>query len=234
MSAVAISDFQNYQKPRPLLSSMAWALGIEVLLVLSILLWIATRPEKVGLQVVAINLDEAPAPPIPAVDKAKPTPVTPPKLKEIVKPITKPTPPTSQPTAQITKEAETPTREVTSVAAPTAFSQPQPSPPAPAATVQQQVGPSDEYKAKIQAAVQTAFYYPMAASEMGLHGRTRVGFTLRNTTATDLKIVVSSTLGIIDRAALQAVQKAAMPAPPAELRDKPIYYEIWIDFRPAN
>ena len=94
MTAVAFSDFQNYQKPRHLLSSMAWALGIEVLLVLSLLIWIATRPEKVGLQVVAINLDEAPAPPIPAVDKAKPTPITPPKLKEIVKPVTKPTPST--------------------------------------------------------------------------------------------------------------------------------------------
>jgi TonB family protein len=60
----------------------------------------------------------------------------------------------------------------------------------------------------------------MAAAEMGLHGRARVGFNLRNTTASDVKIINGSGLALIDRAALAAVQKAVYPNPGSEQKDK--------------
>ena len=94
------------------------------------------------------------------------------------------------------------------------------------------MGPSDEYIAKVRAAVQAAFAYPMAAAEMGLHGRARVGFNLRNTSASDVKIINGSGLGLIDRAALAAVQKAAYPTPPTEQKDRTNYCEVWIEFKP--
>jgi protein TonB len=46
------------------------------------------------------------------------------------------------------------------------------------------------------------------------------------------RILSSSGLGIIDRAALQAVQKANYPLPNAELRERTLSYEVWIEFKP--
>jgi protein TonB len=153
------------------------------------------------------------------------------KKPEPIKPKVEPKPikavqPPPVPVAQTPQVQPTPVAET-----PNAFTAPAPVPPPPPVAARA-VGPSDEYKAKVQAAVQAAFYYPMAAQEMGLTGRTRVGFVLTNTTASEAKIVTSSTIGIIDRAALQAVLKAVFPSPPAELRDKAIAYEIWIEFKP--
>ena len=166
-------------------------------------------------------LKQEPQTPEPVKPKVEPKPI-----KSIVTPLPTQTPtptltPTPAPQQQATPLAETPN----------AFSAPTPVSVTPV-VINKQVGPNDEFKAKVQAAVQAAFYYPMAAQELGLSGRTRLGFTLTNNTATDAKIIQSSTIGIIDRAALQAVLKALYPIPPTELKDKPLNYEIWIEFKP--
>jgi len=209
-------------------SSLGMAFTIELSLALlfaSYLIFRQVAPVFISLP---IQIEEAPPTAPLKQEPKKPEPVKPkiePKpLKSIVMPPAAPTP-TPVPQQQATPVVETPT----------AFSAPAPAPtPAPIVPVvtNKQVGPSDEFKAKVQAAVQAAFYYPMAAQEMGLSGRTRVGFALSNTTATDAKIIQSSSIGIIDRAALQAVLRAIFPTPPAELKDKTLSYEIWIEFKP--
>jgi TonB family protein len=72
----------------------------------------------------------------------------------------------------------------------------------------------------------------MAAIEMGLHGRVRVSFVLKNTQVSEPRIVASSGMGLIDRAAIQAVQKALYPMASIEWRDKNLVYEIWIEYKP--
>jgi len=213
-----------YQAPdkKTFWSSLGWALTVELvgaLLLGSYLIFRQVAPSFTSLPIEIVDVPRTE--PIKQEIK-KPEPIKPkvePKPIKAIQP--PPAPATPSPQVQATPVAETPN----------AFTAPAPVPmPPPMAA--KPVGPSDEYKAKVQAAVQAAFYYPMAAQEMGLTGRTRVGFVLTNTSASDAKIVTSSTIGIIDRAALQAVLKAVFPSPPVELRDRALSYEIWIEFKP--
>jgi TonB family protein len=203
-------------------SSLGWALGIELSAVVLIALYLVFRQVAPSFSTLPIEIEDIPKTEPVKQEIKKPEPIKPKVEPKPIKAVQPPPVPVAQtPQVQPTPVAETPN----------AFTAPAPVPPPPPVAARA-VGPSDEYKAKVQAAVQAAFYYPMAAQEMGLTGRTRVGFVLTNTTASDAKIVTSSTIGIIDRAALQAVLKAVFPSPPAELRDKAIAYEIWIEFKP--
>ncbi len=201
---------------------MGWALGIELSAVVMLALYLVFRQVAPSFSTLPIEIEDIPKTEPVKQEIKKPEPIKPKVEPKPIKAVQPPPVPVAQtPQVQPTPVAETPN----------AFTAPAPVPPPPPVAARA-VGPSDEYKAKVQAAVQAAFYYPMAAQEMGLTGRTRVGFVLTNTTASDAKIVTSSTIGIIDRAALQAVLKAVFPSPPAELRDKAIAYEIWIEFKP--
>ncbi len=212
-----------YQAPqkKTLWSSLGMAFTIELIGVAAIALYLVLKQVAPTFTALPIEIMDVPkSEPVKEVIK-KPEP---PKPKIEPKPLKALQPPP-------TPVAPSPQVAPPVVEAPNAFTAPTPT-PTPVPMVSKAVGPSDEFKAKVQAAVQAAFYYPMAAQEMGLTGKTRVGFVLTNTTATEAKIVTSSTIGIIDRAALQAVLKAVFPSPPADLRDKPITYEIWIEFKP--
>ncbi len=213
-----------YQAPKKdnFWSSLGLAFTIEISCALLIACYLVFRQVAPSFTSLPIQIEDTPKTEPIKQEIKKPEP---PKPKIEPKPIKSVQPPPT-PVAPAPQVQATPVVE-----APNAFTAPAPL-PVPAPVVSRQVGPSDEYKAKVQAAVQAAFYYPMAAQEMGLTGRTRVGFVLTNTSATDAKIVTSSSIGIIDRAALQAVMKAAFPTPPADLRDKAIAYEIWIEFKP--
>ena len=230
MNTLSINNTSNFGTEKSALwSSLGMAFALEALVVVSLLLWLAYREVPVHFSALPIEIENTPKvnepeppkvqPPLPKPPKIEPKPLKePPKVKV-------PTPPIPIPESVV---------QAPSVATPNAFTQvaTPPAPPPPPPVESKPMGPSDEYIARVRAAVQAAFAYPMAAAEMGLHGRARVGFNLRNTTASDVKIINGSGLGLIDRAALAAVQKAAYPNPPAEQKDKTNYCEVWIDFKP--
>lgn len=204
------------------------ALVLEVLLVLVMLALLEHSrhtPPKFSTPVKLTIVDE-PAPPKPVV---KPKPIPPvPKPKPVVQHIVRPQPVV---TPQPPKPDPLPPKVVT----PTAFTQPVPLPPAPppppevAPTVDNTAAIKATYADKIHSAVQAAVYYPPAAAAMNYSGRVRVEFHLLNGAPSDEKVLISSNLGIIDRAALRAVKTAAYPAPPKELRDKDEIYQVWVE-----
>jgi TonB family protein len=206
-------------------SSFGIALLLELILIAITLAWLMTHETNSQVHNLAIELLSDP----PSPEPVKPEPPKPPTPKIEPKP-SKTQPQIQPPAPQITPAVVAPT-ETPVTSTPNAFTQATPvaapNPPEPKLS-----GPSDEYIARVKAAVQSAFYYPMAAIEMGLHGRVRVGFNLKGTVMSEPRILSSSGLGIIDRAALQAVQKANYPLPNAELRERTLSYEVWIEFKP--
>jgi protein TonB len=64
----------------------------------------------------------------------------------------------------------------------------------------------------------------------GMSGRTRVAFTYRDGTVSDVRLVVSSGIGLLDRAALAAVRDAVYPNAPAELAGKVLSKQLWVTF----
>ncbi len=88
-----------------------------------------------------------------------------------------------------------------------------------------------DYTAKIRNAVQTALVFPKAADALRYTGRTRVEFHLYQGRQSGARIMVSSGIGMFDRAALQALQDAVYPQPPEALRDQSRLLQIWVEFR---
>jgi TonB family protein len=167
--------------------------------------------------------------------KQEPTPVQP-KPVALVKPQLPPPEPVKPVTAPPPQAAVVPMAEPAPpvpVAAPAPAPAPAATPPAPPPPAQPVViGPSDEYKASVTAAVQAAFSYPPAAAQMGYHGRVRVAFTLQDGHPSGPRILVSGGMQMIDRAALRTVLVASYPAAPRNLLGAAINFEVWIEFRP--
>ncbi|MDB5991669.1 MAG: TonB family protein [Herbaspirillum sp.] len=167
---------------------------------------------------------EPPAPPkpLPVPEPAKPK-VAPAKPRA-------PAPPKQQPQPQPTPQ----TPPVTPTATPNAFTEPvaPPSPPPPPAAppATAKADPSPEYAAKVRAAVLAAVYYPPAAAALHYTGRVRVEFHLRDAVPGAARILSGSGIGMIDRAALQTVQNAHYPEPPAEMRGSDRLYQVWVEF----
>ena len=205
------------------------ALLIEVLVVAVMAMLLAHPPRivpKYSKPVKLVIVNE-PTPPKPVVEPKPMPPV--PKPKPVVRHIVHPRP-------IVTPQPPKPDPIPPKVATPTAFTQPVPPPPAPplppqpAPSVDNTAAVKASYDDKIHAAVQAAVYYPRAAAAMNFSGRVRVEFHMLNSVTSDAKVLVSSNLGMIDRAALRAVKTAAYPAPPKELRDKDLTYQVWVEF----
>ena len=90
------------------------------------------------------------------------------------------------------------------------------------------VDPAPAYNARLAAAVQAAFELPAAASALNFKGRTRIEFALHDGLASAIRVIVTSGLGAVDRAAVKAVQAAVFPSPPAALQGKEGGYQIWV------
>jgi protein TonB len=148
--------------------------------------------------------------------------------QEDQQPLKPPAPkPKPQPKPQVVPEEPKPELPQVTEAQATAFTEPTPPPPE---AVVGKAEPSAEYAAKVHAAVQAAHYYPPAASSLRYSGRVRVEFHLRDTTPGELRLMVASGFGLIDRAALQAVQTAHYPEPPPELQGSDHVYQVWVEF----
>ena len=189
----------------------------------TLLTWVASVKPAQSEPVPIVLANEEPAPVKPPEPKPEP-----PKPKP--KPITPPPKATPQPPPPLEIPAERP-KQTPMVQVPTAFTEPVPPPaPLPQAVKTDNAKPSAEYAAKVHAAVQAAHYYPPAAAALHYSGRVRVEFHLRDKIPSESRILVASGLGIIDRAALQAVQNAQYPTPPAELVGIDLIYQVWVEF----
>lgn len=169
------------------------------------------------------RMPPAPPPPKPLPPVAIPKPQVQPKAK--VAPQKTATPAAAVPTPELAPSTPAPVAE-----APTAFSEPVRTPPAPP-PADDKDAPNAEYAAKVKAAVQAAVVYPPAALALHFAGRVRVEFHLRDSVAGQARIVTASGVGMIDRAALQSVQNARYPVPPAEMQGKDHVYQVWVEFK---
>jgi protein TonB len=185
-----------------------------------------TLSEPVPLTLVSETLPEPeqkplPKPPEPPKTIPKPTPAKP-----------KAAPPKPQPPAAAPVQPA-PQTEAVKTDTPTAFTEPAQAaaPPPPAPTPAGKSDRNAEYAAKVRAAVQAAVVYPPAAASLRFSGRVRVEFHLRDSVAGQARVLIPSGVGMIDRAALQSVQNAGYPAPPADLRGSELIYQVWVDFQ---
>jgi protein TonB len=108
-----------------------------------------------------------------------------------------------------------------------AVSAPAPAPPPPA---QAKSDPNAEYAARVKAAVQAALVFPAAAAALDFKGRARVEFKLRDRVPSQAHLLISSGMGLTDRAALQSVEVAQYPPPPTGLQGKEGTYQVWVEF----
>jgi protein TonB len=152
----------------------------------------------------------------------KPQPQVKPKAAPPKPQMQQPTPPQPTPPAEPLPQTDTPT----------AFTEPvhAAAPPPPAPNVSGKSDRNAEYAAKVRAAVQAAVVYPPAAASLHFAGRVRVEFHLRDSVAGQARVVIASGIGMIDRAALQSVQNARYPEPPADLHGSDLVYQVWVDF----
>ncbi|KAF3998112.1 TonB family protein [Glaciimonas immobilis] len=211
------------------------AVLVEAALVAVVVIFLVTTPSKPALSepvpITLISEDKPPA-------EAPPTPKPPEPLKPVArpqpKPITKVVPPKPQiQTPQPPKAAIATAEPLPLSPAPSAMSEPAfvPTTPAPPPAVAS--GKTDvslEYAAKVRAAVQAAVAYPPAAAALHFSGRVRVEFHLRDGVPSQSRVVISSAIGMIDRAALQSVQSARYPEPPSDMRGSDKLYQIWVEF----
>lgn len=232
MSAVFLGD-RSVAAPAQKSRQRKWlafssALVLEALVIGIVIGWALAPQTKLTTQVVALTLEAIalPTPPAPQPPEKVPqeAPATTFRAKTSVPmPVHTAAAPVTSPTPEATPAplpVDAPSTAPVAAAAAT-------SAPAPAAAGAS-VDVATAYNAKIAAAVQAAFQIPAAASTLSFKGRTRVEFSLREGNAQGIRIAHTSGFGAVDRAALQAVQSAIYPAPPAALATKEGTYQIWV------
>lgn len=221
-------------------SSRRWqafglALLIELVVLLCALIWMTTATAPVVQAVVPISIDllKPDAPPEPEKRQQAAPPRFEPHLPALQAVL--PVPRVVQPAmASPQAPAVVAPPEAVALAAVASPSNPSSPPvlanqPVSAATPPLPiVDPAPAYNAKLAAAVQAAFELPAAASALNFKGRTRIEFALHDGLASAIRVIVTSGLGAVDRAAVKAVQAAVFPSPPAALQGKEGGYQIWV------
>jgi len=211
------------RSPKGFWASAMSALALEFGLVGIAIVWVIMHPPEDMPQVVPLVMSMMDAP-----KEVIPKPPEPPKLPVVV-PQTKTLPPVVQ-VAPERRPIEEPAPPM--VAKATAFSAPppvaQPALAAPSMPTPPAVDPAIAYNLKLAAAVHAAFVVPGPASALGFKGRARIEFQLKDGVVSNLKILQTSGLGAVDRAALKAVEVAVFPAPPSALLGKEGIYQIWV------
>jgi len=223
-----MTAFASYP-PRAVSARTRWqALGmaatIEIAIVAAVIVGAARHVQRDEPTVLSVNLmtpttsvsPPAPAKPDVPPPRARPVPVPQvalPALQDPVPPT--PTPPVTPPQLALRNaEPDVP------VVVPHA-------PPPPAAA---SAALSSEYIARVRAAVKAAFEYPMAAKAQDFKGRARVAFSLVDTRPSGARIEVASGMGIVDRAALKAVEGASYPPAPEGIGHVDQAFEVWVGF----
>ncbi|CAB3803256.1 hypothetical protein LMG28138_05308 [Pararobbsia alpina] len=175
------------------------------------------------------------APPAPTPPAPKPVVPTPPK-PEAPQPVRPVVPVHHVVThAQAPKPAVVPPPQPAPTPAPLAPSdaptEPAPAPrPAPAPPPAAPSTGSPSFEGALRAAIQAALHYPESARMAGMSGRTRVAFQYRDGVVSDVRVVVSSGMGVLDRAAVAAVRDAAYPKPESAFVGKTLSEQLWVTF----
>jgi protein TonB len=233
-------------KHHPLATSAALALAVEALLFAGAGLWLihphlATprrRPEPMVITLAPAAPKPAPKS-APAIPKPAPQPVVQPRRVAPVHPIrvahAAPPKPQPKPIAPPPPPAPTPAPDIAPVtpapaqtAAPT---EPAPAPhpaPAPAPATGR---PDTSFEASLRAAIQSALRYPESARMEGTTGRTLVAFVYRDSAVSDIRVVTSSGMGLLDHAAIGGVREAECPPPPHGMEGRSLPEQIWVDFK---
>lgn len=68
----------------------------------------------------------------------------------------------------------------------------------------------------------------------GIAGRTRVAFEYRDGAVSGARVVVSSGVALLDRAALAAVRDANYPKPEPAFAGKTLTEQLWVNFDLEN
>jgi TonB family protein len=190
--------------------SFAMALGIEFLLAMMVAGWTLQHLTTMRTEVIPLSIEMLMDVPSQAMVTPKPSPQTPAKPNPKITPSPRPdTPQTvSQPTLGNESHAAMPSH-APQVVTPT-------------------IDLALAYNVKLAAAVQAAFEVPGSAKALSFKGKARVEFNLHDGVASAIRVVQSSGLGAVDRAAVKAVEIAKFPLPPAELKSKEGIYQIWV------
>ena len=202
--------------------SFAIALGLEIALGLALIVWVFQDESTLRSYTTPLSIDVLmDAPPDKKVvveQQKKPSQVEAPKPKLL--PIPKQDSATNlaqQPAVVESHNAQPISKETTT---------PMSSVGSPA--VVPAVDPALAYNIKLTAAVQAAFEVPGSAKALGFKGKARIEFSLRNGAASSIRVIQSSGLAAVDRAAVTAVQVASFPPPPSALQNKDGLYQIWV------
>jgi protein TonB len=86
----------------------------------------------------------------------------------------------------------------------------------------------------LRAAIEAALRYPESARMAGMTGRTRVAFDYRDGVVSNVRVAISSGMGMLDRAALAAVLNAACPKPEPAFAGKTLPEQVWVTFKLDN
>lgn len=197
------------------------ALGIEFLLAMMVAGWTLQHLPTMRTEVIPLSIEMLMDEPSQAMVTPKPSPQTPAKPNPKITPSPRPdTPQTvAQPTLGNESHAAPSVMKETS-----ANAMPSHAPQAVTPTID----PALAYNVKLAAAVQAAFEVPGSAKALSFKGKARVEFNLHDGVASAIRVVQSSGLGAVDRAAVKAVEIANFPLPPAELKSKEGIYQIWV------
>jgi len=255
--AISFAPAHSTEKSR-LYVAIAAALAVEALVFCGGYYLISREPAPLPVKPPAVLMLTA-ITPVPAAPSAPPTPAHPP-----VTPPTPPIPhvanalkpahvsPHAPPHATrpvVTHSVPTPVpplpqnaADVTAPAAPSAPLTPSPDSQA-AAKAEQAAAHQAEatnaaqqasFDGAMRASVQAALQYPDSARMAGMSGKTRIAFDYRNGIVSNIALVTSSGMAVLDRAALAAVRAAHYPTPEAAQRDKTLHERIWVTFTLDN
>ncbi|USU19184.1 TonB family protein [Paraburkholderia fungorum] len=232
MATVPVSGMP--QERTRLFPAAALALVAEALLLGGALVFLTHKaPAPVELPPTTLTLAAPPAPTPPAPPAPKPVVPTPPKLQTPpVRPVVPVhhlvthTPPPKPAVAPPLQPVQAPA-PVTPSVAPT---EPAPAPPPVPAPSAAPTTASPSFEGALRAAIQAALRYPESARMAGMSGRTRVAFQYRDGVVSDVRVIVPSGLGLLDRAAVAAVRDAAYPKPDPDFVGKTLSEQLWVTF----
>ncbi|MDE2290303.1 MAG: TonB family protein [Burkholderiales bacterium] len=190
---------------------------------------VAPPPVPITLLAIAQAPKPVPAPPKPLAPVSPPPVKPPPPVRRVIHHVVHTARPKPQPMPKAPAPPP-PAPAPATQAAPPPVPQPPPPPAAPVAAA----APGANFASALRAAIQAALRYPVAARMGGMTGRTRVAFDYRDGVVSHVRVVISSGVGLLDRAALAAVREAAVPKPKPAFAGKTFAEQLWVTFNLNN
>ncbi len=202
---------------RTRLGALGGALLLEGLVAAALIVGLTPKIVKMESRALQVSIVAPPAPrPEP---RRAPQEQFKPLLKQQIQPITVPA------LLDLHLETEVAQQPVT---APRPTYTPPPASPAPQT--------EETFEAKILRAVQSTVntHYPAAARMLHQHGQVQVSFDYLDGAVSNIRLLQSSGLPLLDAAALATVRDTRFPSPPPKLLHQALNYAVWVRFRLAG